>query len=111
LPTINYKITPDEKIINTDLAKALGITDYTKEIRIPGCTTVIGRFKESGGLIYWAWDQGRQGLDFRETRDKAADAGTLAHAMVEADIRGTAQPDLSQYPEEMAIKSSSSFKA
>lgn len=53
--------------------------------KIPGVTTITGRFKDSGGLIYWAWQQGKDGKDFRETRDKAADAGTIAHAMIEAD--------------------------
>lgn len=56
--------------------------------RIPGVTTIISRFKPSGGLIHWAWQQGKDGKDYRETRDKAADAGTVAHDMVEADIYG-----------------------
>lgn len=56
--------------------------------RVPGTTTIIGRFKESGGLIHWAWEQGRDGKDYRETRDAAASAGTLAHDMVEAHIHG-----------------------
>lgn len=111
MPTKPYKIVPDINIVDKRLAEVLGLTATNKEIRIPGTTTVIGRFKESGGLIYWAWDQGRKGLDYRETRDKAADTGTLAHAMVEADIRGTAQPDLSVYPEEMVAKAQSSFAA
>ena len=54
--------------------------------RVPSVTTVIGRFKDAGGLIHWAWDLGKQGKDYREERDKAADAGTLAHAAVEAWI-------------------------
>ena len=58
--------------------------------RVPGVTTIISRFKPSGGLIHWAWQQGKDGKDYRETRDKAADAGTLAHDMVEADIYGAA---------------------
>lgn len=57
---------------------------------VPSVTTIIGRFKDSGGLIWWAWNEGMNKRDFRETRDKAADSGTLAHAMVEADIRGKA---------------------
>lgn len=56
--------------------------------RVPGVTTIIGRFKDSGALIHWAWEQGRAGKDFRETRDKAAEAGSLAHAMVEAHLNG-----------------------
>lgn len=53
---------------------------------VPSVTTILGRFKESGGLIYWAWTQGRDGKDFREERDVAADAGTLAHSLVQAHI-------------------------
>jgi hypothetical protein len=56
--------------------------------RVPGVTTVLGRFKESGGLIHWAWDLGMQGLDYRVVRDSAADAGTLCHTMVDAWIHG-----------------------
>lgn len=55
---------------------------------VPGVTTILGRFKDSGGLIYWAWQQGKDGKDFRETKDRAAEAGTLAHSAVEAHIRG-----------------------
>lgn len=54
--------------------------------RVPGTTTIIGRFKDAGGLIYWAWEQGKEGKDYRETANKAADIGTAAHAMVEARI-------------------------
>jgi predicted RecB family nuclease len=56
--------------------------------RLPGTTTITGRFKQAEGLIYWAWKQGCDGLDYRDIRDKAANAGTLAHDMIEADIQG-----------------------
>src|SRR5262249_49026942 len=56
--------------------------------KVPGVTTIINRFKPSGGLIHWAWQQGKDGKDYRETRDAAADAGTIAHDLVEADIYG-----------------------
>lgn len=56
--------------------------------KVPGVTTVLSRFKESGALMYWAWKQGTEGKDFRETKQAAADAGTLAHDMVEHDIYG-----------------------
>jgi hypothetical protein len=62
---------------------------FVNGTRVPGTTTIIGRFKDSGALIYWAWNQGREGKDFRETVKSAGDAGTLAHAMVEADLKGT----------------------
>lgn len=56
--------------------------------RVPGVTTIIGRFKESGGLIHWAWQCGIDGIDYRRKRDDAADVGTLAHELIEADIQG-----------------------
>jgi|SRR5689334_2414676 len=62
--------------------------------RIPGNTTVISTNLgwSKPGLMYWAWQQGKDGKDFRESRDAAADAGTLAHAMIEADIKGRPLP-------------------
>lgn len=55
--------------------------------RLPSVTTVISRFKESGGLIHWAWNLGIEGKDYRQERDAAATAGTIAHQMVEARLR------------------------
>jgi hypothetical protein len=55
--------------------------------KIPGTTTVIGRFKESGGLLQWAFKQGQSGaVTLYEERDKAAEAGTIAHDMIECAI-------------------------
>ena len=51
--------------------------------RVPSVTTVLGRFKDAGGLMHWAWTLGKEGKDYREVRDKAADAGTLAHQAVD----------------------------
>ena len=56
--------------------------------RIPGVTTVIGNLGWSkGGLMHWAWMEGIEGRDYKATRDKAADTGTIAHAMVEAQLK------------------------
>jgi len=59
--------------------------------RVPGVTTITGRFKDSSGLLYWAFEQGKAAergeiSKLYEKRDEAADAGTVAHAMVEAHI-------------------------
>lgn len=54
--------------------------------RVPSVTTIISRFKEAGGLVHWAWQLGKEGKDYREERDRAADAGTMAHSAVEAWI-------------------------
>jgi hypothetical protein len=56
--------------------------------RVPSVTQVISRFRESGGLLYWAWCEGKAGRDYRATRDRAADAGTMCHAAVEAHLHG-----------------------
>ena len=71
--------------------------------KIPGVTTIISRFKESGGLLYWAYEQGKAAErgeinNLYDKRDEAADAGTLAHALVEAHISGTEPPDLDNNP-------------
>lgn len=54
--------------------------------RVPSVTTITGRFKEAGGLIHWAWSLGRDGKDYREERDKAADVGTMIHEQADAAI-------------------------
>ena len=61
--------------------------------KVPGVTTIIGRFKDSGGLLWWAFEQGKSAergeiSSLYDKRDEAADAGTLAHSMVEAHIDG-----------------------
>ncbi len=62
------------------------LADGTK---VPGVTTVIGQLGWSkSALMYWAWSQGRDGHDFRDTSKKAADIGTVAHALIEAEVLG-----------------------
>ncbi len=62
--------------------------------KVPGTTTICNAYKDGGGLMYWAWEQGKQGLDYRETRDKAGDIGTLVHAAIEASIKSEMPPTL-----------------
>jgi len=61
--------------------------------RVPGVTTIIGRFKDSGALLWWAFGQGKLAergeiSSLYDKRDEAADAGTLAHDLVEHHIKG-----------------------
>ena len=51
--------------------------------RVPSVTTILGRFKDSGGLIHWAWKEGKANRDYRKTRDDAADIGTQVHDAIE----------------------------
>lgn len=78
--------------------------------RVPSVTTILSRFKESGGLIHWAWSEGIEGRDYRQTRDSAAGAGTCAHDMVECFIRET-EFDPSPYDPETLSKAETAFKA
>ena len=56
--------------------------------KVPSVSTVLSRFKESGGLMHWAWDLGMKGINYRAVSTAAADAGTLAHNMIDAHIHG-----------------------
>lgn len=61
--------------------------------RLPSVTTILGRFKDSGPLMFWAFSQGKaaeRGEISRlyDKRDEAAEIGTVAHEMAEAHIHG-----------------------
>lgn len=82
---------------------------YLKDgARAPSVTTILGRFKEAGGLMHWAWDCGMKGLDYRAVRDAAADAGTLAHAAVDDWIH---QRPVTFDGSEIAAKAKIAFEA
>lgn len=103
MPTQQYRITPETSLVYPELAQAMGLSGNNKEVRIPGTTTVIGRFKDSGALIYWANKEGLEGRPIRGPESasaQACDIGTLAHAMVEADIRGTTPPSQDEFAAE-----------
>lgn len=105
---------------------------------VPSVTTIIGRFKESGALIHWAAGQAAdhvlKGVQaeinagssavspelvaslcasaksaYRETRDAAAAAGTLAHGLIEADILG--HPVTIEGSPELVAKARSAYEA
>ena len=77
---------------------------------IVGVTTAINILgMNKGALMYWAWDQGRQGYDFREIRDSAAEAGTLAHEMIEAELSGLSMPDTSKLDAEVVSKAETAY--
>lgn len=66
--------------------------------RVPGTTTVIGRFKDSAGLLHWAFKQGKEGKSrLYEEAEKAADIGTVAHGMVELHIHGEPEDKVMDY--------------
>jgi len=61
--------------------------------KVSGTTTIIGRFKDSGGLLFWAFEQGKLAQQGKiqklyDKAEEAADIGTLAHSMDETYING-----------------------
>jgi hypothetical protein len=91
--------------------------------RVPSVSTIIGRFKDSGALLKWAYSQGRthgflEGTgkpapaSLYEVSGKAADIGTAAHAMVEAIIAGEepeARPEYLSLDVDDRIKAANAF--
>jgi len=83
--------------------------------QVPGVTTIIGRFKSSGGLLWWAFEQGQAAErgeinSLYDKRDEAAEAGTLAHRLVEASINGEPMPYIENYPEKIQEQAMQGFE-
>lgn len=56
--------------------------------KLPSVTEILGRFKESGGLIRWAYKQGLDGLELYGKSNQACEIGTVVHDAVETYIHG-----------------------
>ena len=63
--------------------------------KVPGVTTVLG-ILDKPNLLRWAWNCGKNGVDYLKERDKAADIGTITHLLILNHFKGTT-PDLSEY--------------
>ncbi len=70
--------------------------------RLPSVTTIIGRFKDSNNLLFWANKVGREGMTLEDARKPAADAGTIAHGWVEDHINGRALRQIDADPDVIA---------
>lgn len=77
--------------------------------RVPSVTTILSRFKDSGGLLYWANQAGLDGKTLDEARAVPCDAGTLAHDMVEAFINKRPEPPMTQYSQEVIALARNGF--
>jgi hypothetical protein len=55
--------------------------------RLPSVTTITGML-DKPALLFWAWKLGNDGISLEEARRTAANIGTVAHARVEAHLRG-----------------------
>jgi len=56
--------------------------------KLPSATQIIGRFKNSIGLIIWANGLGLKGLNYFDELKKASDTGTSLHDLAELHIKG-----------------------
>lgn len=69
--------------------------------RVPGATTIIGSNlgwnKEQ--LKYWAWKEGQAGRDIKYTVKVACDAGTVAHYLIECNLKKI-EPDLKVFDQQ-----------
>lgn len=85
--------------------------------RVPSVSTIIGRFKDSGALMKWAHAQGIAGKPLYEEAQKAAEVGTVVHAMVEASIKCEyplfvlEQSDLTDEQRQKAMSAFDAYKA
>lgn len=65
--------------------------------RVPGTTTISGILDKSRFLVPWANQLGLQGIDCSSYVDEKAKSGTLAHAMISAELAGGEPIDFSAY--------------
>lgn len=67
---------------------------------IPGVTTIIsqnlGWNKEA--LIHWGWKEGWEGRNYRDTRREAADAGSIAHHLIDCYVKKRRTDIYERYP-------------
>lgn len=67
--------------------------------RVPSVTSIISQWGISKQpLMYWAWKQGEKGIPLSEKPE--ADVGTIAHMMIDADVKGKPL-DLSKFKIEL----------
>jgi hypothetical protein len=55
--------------------------------KVPSVTTVIGRFKNSTGLLIWSNQLGLEGKRYQDELNKASEIGTSVHELAELHIR------------------------
>ena len=88
-----------EKLKNVNAHQKYYTSDGREAV---GVTTVLGVLAKPA-LIHWAWDLGMKQIDYRKYRDKMASIGTLAHHLIECDLKNE-PPELDAYsPEEINL--------
>jgi len=82
----------------------------SKGQRLRGATTHTGQNIGWGkdGLIYWANAQGLEGRTLEEARNIATISGTIAHYLIECDLKNE-EPVLNEYSKEDISKAETAF--
>ena len=79
---------------------------------VPSVTEVLGNLGwKSYGLMRWAHNLGLKGISLDDERTRLADAGTLAHDMVESEIKGKPAPPLDGLAPDVIERAQQSFNA
>jgi hypothetical protein len=94
-----------QKLVRNAPHQKYFLTDGTQ---VPGGSTISKLGDSVDGLIYWAWDLGKQGKDYRKVSQEACDVGTLAHFMIEAYLNAFVC-DLSDYEQDLIDKALVSY--
>lgn len=81
--------------------------------KIPGTTTIISANCgwSKGALMWWANQEGLAGRNYRDTSQTAADAGTIAHAMVEAFLHDRDYQPPTTTPQAILVAAAQAFGA
>src|SRR5512147_1752624 len=87
--------------------KGYGLTKDGR--KFVGVTTPLSYFGNKNGMIYAAWKLGTEGKNYQDEWYKAANAGTLAHEMIEAYLRHQPEPDHSMHPEDVRSKAETAY--
>ena len=68
---------------------------YLKDgTQVPGVTTVLASLGwKIDGIKWWAWKLGTKGIKLMDASKEATDAGTIAHYLIECDIKRI-KPDI-----------------
>jgi hypothetical protein len=79
--------------------------------RVPGVTTVLSMLGfNKRQLMIWANKEGFEGRDINQRADEAATVGTIAHEMVEMDLKHLPF-DATKYPPELVAKAENAYLA
>jgi hypothetical protein len=55
---------------------------------VPSVTTVLGRYKDSQGLLYWSNSLGLKGISYSKFMKEAGNIGTNVHELAQSHIEG-----------------------